>query len=351
MDATLSITAQLDLLGFSAHLASASGDLRTSVGTQAFARLDVLEKAQKLLAKEAHRFPNLLPSKRSFSVLRINDTLLMSLDIGTEYLPEIGQISPSPPSERIGAVTQRITGKGSLKKKDLWHIHDQTYGQDALLVAKFLAMVARTHNFVNVAESVSHFPGCRTVVASGVRYRRKRGTTDLLSANLSFANAYVTSQVGSKGGIGHNSLFLEDGVVTLVELHHHCKKLIYYAQFLEKFGSRAFSADEYGLRSAVYLVQSEPHLVTIFGKPFRFREVNSAVVSNLYLIELLTETLRATKPIFANGTIEAYVSGLKSPLKSLLELRSSNYRMDLPFFYFPWRLGENLMLVFRKGRG
>lgn len=55
----LSITAHIDLLGFSSHLIASSNDLRTKIGNVALKRLEILEEALQILRdeqKKAKRF-------------------------------------------------------------------------------------------------------------------------------------------------------------------------------------------------------------------------------------------------------------------------------------------------------
>ena len=83
-----SVSAILDLLGFSSHLEISSYDLRTNIGQQAVTRLECLDKAIALLTSEKDTYPDYYPD--SFCIQRLNDSVLLTMDLDDIFIPSVG---------------------------------------------------------------------------------------------------------------------------------------------------------------------------------------------------------------------------------------------------------------------
>ena len=88
------------------------------------------------------------------------------MDIEDAYLPAIGTPDIFGPSAARAADWAWARG---MKPTDHMAIHRELYVNEATRVAKFLGLVARTHNYINRVEEQANYPGCRTIVATGLR--------------------------------------------------------------------------------------------------------------------------------------------------------------------------------------
>ena len=82
------VTAIIDLQGFSTHL-EVGNDLRTRIGNEALMRLEILDKvvnmlSEKLKGKSRKYFPT------NLNFIRINDSLIFSIDLDDFFIPRIG---------------------------------------------------------------------------------------------------------------------------------------------------------------------------------------------------------------------------------------------------------------------
>ena len=222
-DVRWSCTAQIDLLGFSNHLAVTNWDIRTQTGVQAIERLASLEDAIRLFEHERTDYPQLYPSGLQY--IRFNDALFLGID--DEYL--------EPPPGRI-----TLTGGYSL---DLLRKIRPQNGQTALEgtavepgsdVAKFLGLVARIHTYVNRREAEKSFPGCRTVVASGLRkcFADRKGIDDFFSANFSVSTVFEAETKGNSAGLKDNHLYVEDDVGMAISYCQPCHAILGYSKFI-----------------------------------------------------------------------------------------------------------------------
>ena len=169
-----SCSAQVDLLGFANQIALSKCDIRAQTGEQAIERLSSLEQALRMLEQEKDRYPRLYPSGLHY--VRLNDALFFGID--AEHLsPPTGQVTLTggySPKEFLQADSpggvEMVQGKV-----------EESAGE----VAKFLGLVARVHNYINAREAEKSLPGCRTVVASGLRkcFEDRQGRDDFFAAN------------------------------------------------------------------------------------------------------------------------------------------------------------------------
>src|ERR1700733_13533207 len=85
------VTAYIDLLGFETHL-EIGADLRTTIGKKAIDRLRNLENAITIVEDELGRYPEFYPM--NWDIRRINDALILTMDLPSTLRPEVGQIAP-----------------------------------------------------------------------------------------------------------------------------------------------------------------------------------------------------------------------------------------------------------------
>src|ERR1700692_4149361 len=83
------VTAVTDLLGFSSHLEIGRNDLRTNIGREALNRLETLETSLKLMNAERESSAKEYPA--SFYQTRINDAIILSLDLPNFLTPSVGE--------------------------------------------------------------------------------------------------------------------------------------------------------------------------------------------------------------------------------------------------------------------
>lgn len=293
-----SCTAQLDLLGFSNHLAVANWDIRTMTGVQAIERLSSLEEAIKLFEQEKTNYPDLYPSGLQY--IRFNDALFLGIDV--EYLePPPGQIT--------------LTGGCSIDQLRKMHPQEGktpfegTPIESGSDVAKFLGLIARIHRYVNRREAERSFPGCRTVVASGLRkcFADRKGIDDFFSVNFSVSTAFEAEARGSSVGLKDNHLYVEDDVAMAVSYCHPCHAILGYSKFIRN-GSSLIDPYQYqyvqeGMIAfpRVSYTVPEPIVLDIMKRRLTFRHLNSTVLTNL---QIFKDYQRLTAEPTKNGQLE-----------------------------------------------
>ena len=221
-EVTFSITALVDLLGFSDHLIVGASDIRTEIGVRAVERLKYLEDAMGLIEKEKNSYPCLHPYKLNH--FRFNDALFLGIDL-KKMSPQVGE-QRVPEGLSFAELGKKSTG-------DQYRQVFAEYEQEAIETAKFLGLVARVHSFVNEQEGKKSFAGCRTVVASGLRrtFKGRKGVEDFFSANLSVSNAYLAAQAGSDSGIRGNNFYVEDNVPRIIAWSQKSKAILAFSSF------------------------------------------------------------------------------------------------------------------------
>jgi len=191
-------------------------DIRTQVGAQAIERLSLIEDAIRLFEKEKVSHPDLYP--KGLQYIRFNDALFLGID--AEHLaPPVGRTTLTG-GYSIEELRRLVSTEGKI------NVEGTTWesGSD---VAKFLGLVARIHNYINELEAKRSFPGCRTVVASGLRkcFKDRKGVDDYFSANFSVSMAFEAGKHGSSVGIKGNYLYVEDDVATAISYCEPCMSL------------------------------------------------------------------------------------------------------------------------------
>ena len=281
-DVRWACSAQLDLLGFSNHLMIANCDIRTQAGAQAIERLSSLEEAIRYFEQEKSNYPDLYPSGLQY--LRFNDAIFLGIDV--KYLvPPTGQTN--------------LTGGYSIDQ--LMKIYPQegqitfegTTAESGSNVAKFLGLIARIHEYINELEEEKGFPGCRTVVASGLRkcFKDRKGFDDFFSANFSISTAFEAEKKGSSVGLKGNHLYVEDDIAMAIFYCEPCYAIMGFAKFfysdsplLDPYNYKQLQEDSISLLRGSWIVP-EPISIDIMKKRHTFRRLNPRVLTNLQLFK------------------------------------------------------------------
>ncbi len=276
-------SAQVDLLGFADLLMAANWDTRSQIGRLAIQRISRLTDAVRLFEKERAAHPNLYP-EHLYS-RRFNDTLFLGVDVEGFNPPE-GRTTQTG-GYSIAELKKDAKLEGPLGSLDV-------KGTSAAEVAKLVGLVARIHMYVDSRDRELGFPGCRTVVATGLRgcVTDSEEQDDYFSANLSVSIAFEADKQGGSAGLAGNHIYVEDDVGVAISYCHLTKAMFAYAKFLPKerplvdpyqFDRPPEQADEVGILPLPRRTWdvSEPLTVEILRKPCSFRRLNPAVLSNL----------------------------------------------------------------------
>lgn len=279
--------AMIDLLGFSSHLEVGGSDLRTTVGAEAVERLEYLREAQSLMKDERQKRPDYYPE--SLNVVRINDALILTID-----LPDF--LKPS-----IGSVVKRGTTVDELDEYFNMDEYDGEDGQAQFLedyeqkrieasrdLTKFVGLVARTHSFITKKENEQIYPGPRTVICSGFRRPLENETElDHLSANFAFSNAYQAERHlhGSK-------LFVDANILEMISSDKFSRNVLRNASFERSREPKAYLDPDWEFDSTPEsLVQREEVKVSLFRKTYYFLELDSNRVEYLQSVDHLYTVL------------------------------------------------------------
>jgi len=338
-DTVFSITSHIDLLGFSSHLILGNYDIRSDIGHEAIERLKIIEKAIELFEKEKSQFPQIYPTNKNFDYCRFNDSLFLGTDLREDIIPVIGEtnLTGGLSISYFEKITGNKLGSKSSSKKFI-----EFYGQESIEIAKFIGLVSRIHNFINSKERQNNFPGCRTVISSGLRkkFKDRLGKNDFFSANFSLSNAYLANKKGKKEGISGNSLYMEDNVARVINYDRYCKSILSYSKFINKY-ELADPYEDFLSNNISYLILSERRKITLFEKEFCFRNLNSNVLAIFQLLPLLKKFLEGKKA--PNSYIENLVKSIKKTELSLHEMQKRETKIrNYPLFSLEFRLDENL---------
>lgn len=331
-----SCSAQLDLLGFSNHLKVANWDIRTQTGGQAIERLSALEEAIRLFEHEKARYPDLYPSGLRY--IRFNDAIFLGIDV--EHL--------APPT---GQTT--LTGGYSIDQLRKLHpkegqtASEGTTAESGGDVAKFLGLVARIHQYINKREAEKSFPGCRTVVASGLRkcFSDRTGGDDFFSANFSVSTTFEAGQQGSSAGLRGKYLYVEDDVAMAISYCEPCYAILGFSKFLRTDSPLTNPYQYQHVREGtIYLSRgswtvSEPITLDIMNKRLVFRRLNPTVLTNLQLFKDYQQL--GTRPEAAR--VDKLTSdSFSASTPSLEEVnKSEGVVIEFPFLALEFRLDKD----------
>jgi hypothetical protein len=282
------VTAVIDLLGFSSHLEIASNDVRTNIGREAINRLQTLEKAIELMEAERSVSPESYPA--TYHYVRINDAIIITVDLSDFLKPSIGQ------SAKDGLSGNDIQQHFDLEKLDTFeefmHAYRAKLYDEVSGLMRFIGLVARLHSFINQTENSSYFPGARTIVSSGYRIPfYTKNAEDFLSANFSFSNAYLAEKK-----LHGPFFFIEDSIIKNLCANLPTRNLFRFACYIP--GPTIFnpltSIDE-DLDDRHEKTLTTPVEVELFRKPFIFRRLDPHPLSYLQVVFRLKPYLDGEK--------------------------------------------------------
>ncbi len=340
-DVRWACSAQLDLLGFSNHLMVANCDIRTQTGAQAIERLSSLEKAIHFFEQEKSNYPDLYP--RGLEFLRFNDAIFLGIDV--KYLvPPAGQINLT------GGYSMDQLRKKHPQKDQI--IFEGTTTESSSNVAKFLGLVARMHKYINEREAEEGFPGCRTVVASGLRkcFKDREGLDDFFSANFSISTAFEAEKKGSSVGLGGNHLYVEDDIAMAISYCEPCYAIMGFAKFfysdlplLDPYNYKQVQEGSISLPGGSWIVP-KPISLDIMKKHHTFRRLNPNVLTNLQLFKDYERLATESK----NEDFENQIyNSLSTSTPSLEEVNNKKLmEIKYPFLFLNFSLEANYSSFF-----
>lgn len=274
------VAAFLDLQGFSQHLEVGS-DIRTQIGQQAIRRLETLEDALKFLDEESQNLFFSLPKKR------INDSLILTIDLNDALRPEIGETYRAGLSEagweKFYDIKSTRLDRFPNERGDSTEIFNEKYENKrteyTLPLLKFLGLVARLHQRINIKERASHFPGVKTIISTGFRRRffERDSSEDYFSANFAFSNAYIAQQ-SLKG----SRLFVDNHILEMMDANMRVKNIAKLACLF--YNKPVFSPLNLSDPDKVFS-ESSIEKVLLFRKTFWFRSVNPNPLTYLQFVD------------------------------------------------------------------
>lgn len=334
-----SIAAHIDLLGFSEHLQLANNDIRSKIGNEAIKRLKTIEQAISLFEKERDKYKYIYPN--NFYYRRFNDSLFLVMDVES-MTPIIGEVN----------IPYGYSGKELMSAAKNEIGYKDTKAREGYEVAKFVGLVSRIHNFISSKEKENNFPGCRTVISSGLRKRFKDRlqTEDFFSANFSLSNAYITNKEGESGGFPGNQLYLEDNVATAIGFNKYYKTILSYSRFFriariqDPYEDYHYGYDD---KKKSIFIQTDDFIlakkieISLFRKKYYFRNLNANVLSVFQLLPLFNKYLEGKKP--PDEFTEKIVESIKQTAPPLDEIRKDiNRIINYPLLALAFNLDEDL---------
>jgi hypothetical protein len=287
------VTAYIDLLGFSSHLEISSNDLRTQIGQEAIKRLNLLESALLIIEKEKDKGLDFFPE--SLYVRRINDALILTIDLPDFLKPSIGE------SFKNGITKDDLDNYFNVEELPTWESAlvalSAKVDESIESLLKFVGLVSRIHNFINKNESKSFFPGAKTIISTGFRKKfiNRDGTEDNLAANFSFSNAYIAEQQlhGAK-------IYIDCYILQLLSNNRYSRNIVKSSVFINDFiPSDPFVDRENYLELDAESKESCVITVTLFRKKYLFREINSKRTAYLQIIPKFSEYM-ISNPLHVN---------------------------------------------------
>lgn len=275
------VTAIIDLLGFSSHLKLGHHDLRTNIGKQAIDRLQILEKAVAMFEAEMQHSKSEYPENLKY--IRINDALILTIDLPTFLTPPIGKAMSTGPS------TMELGEYFSENELESEEIFLEAYTKKVLnsteSLSSFLGLIARLHIYINSRENDNFFPGAKTVISTGYRkpFFNLSNKEDYFSANFSFTNAYLAQEK-----LKNSKLYVDNYILHLLAANPFVKNLIRFAHFTRSepiFNPFEDYEDPFYLPTSY--IKTEYVCVNILSRDFNFREMNPNPLVYLQILRRL----------------------------------------------------------------
>lgn len=331
-DVKYCVTAWTDLQGFSSHLEVASYDIRTNIGQQAVNRLKILENAIGLIQSEQLVFPEAFPSGLHFR--RLNDAIMMTIDLPDFLIPSVGSTRKTGTS---GAdIEQHFSEQEMVDLAAFSKAHENKVQQSISNLMKFIGLVARMHEFIEVKERKDFFPGAKTVIATGFRkqFYRNSGDEDYFSANFSLSNAYMAEK-----NLNGPNFYVDNNILHLLSTNRYALNVIRSASWisLEKAFSPFVNNEDPFVLPSEYVFPKFIE-VDLFRVKFRFRRMNSNTLGYLQIISLLEPYL---KDEIKASTHKVYLA-LFSNIKDGSEYSEENPPKRLALNLVSLALGEDL---------
>ena len=159
------VTAIIDLLGFSSHLELGQHDLRTNIGKQAIDRLQMLEEAVAMFEAEMQHSKSEYPENLNY--IRINDALILTIDLPTFLTPPIGEaMSTGPSPMELG----KYFSENEMEPEEVFmEAYRKKVSNSTESLSSFLGLIARLHKYIIRRENENFFPGAKTVISTGYR--------------------------------------------------------------------------------------------------------------------------------------------------------------------------------------
>jgi hypothetical protein len=307
-------------------------DIRTQPGIQAIERLTSIEDAIQLFENEKVEYPDLYPSGLQY--IRFNDALFLGIDV-EHLVPPEGQTH----------LTGGFTSHQILK---IYRQGDQTESNGTVVesggnVAKFLGLVARIHKYINAREAEKSFPGCRTVVASGLRkcFSTREGKDDFFSANFSVSTAFEAEKKGGSVGLTGNHLYVEDDIATAVSYCQPAYAILGFSKFIRTNYSLIkpyqYQHNELTSPRTTWSI-SDPINVDIMKKRHTFRRLNTSVLTNLQLFKEYQKFNYAKNEKLKEQIIHSF----NSSTPSIEEVKRKEKITDHPFLSLRFNLDMDL---------
>lgn len=289
------VCAVTDLLGFSSHLEISGYDLRTAIGEQAILRLDNLEEAVNRMNDERSRRADYYPN--GLHLKRINDAIIIAMDLDDILLPSVGQTGFRGLAAR--ALEEFFNPNELSNEQTFGAAYDARIQQAIEPLQQFLGVVSRLHLFMQKCEGAGCYPGAKTVVSTGFRkpfFSSSQGE-DVLSANFAFANA-LEAERELKGP----HLFVDNHIVELLSKNQFAGNLVRFAHFQWTEGAfDCFKEDGDNLRPPAQAEIPKPLEVSLFRRRYLFRRLNASPTSSLQSLPSLAPfMLGGRKPELTN---------------------------------------------------
>jgi len=342
-EVVFSITANLDLLGFSNHLSLGSSDIRTKIGSEALIRLKILDDAIKLANDEITKYPDIYLHK--IENIRFNDAIFFVMDLRTDIIPSVGSIQLSGG----GSISdyKKAMGK-NLKGEDRVKGFYEYYAIEGFKVAMFLGLISRIHNFINLKEKERNFPGCKTVLSTGFRkkYTSESGKEDYFSANFSLSNAYLANKNGSQKGISGNGFYVEDNVSRVIRYDEDCSSILFLSKYLNISEHRDPYEDSIYIYNEYFSLGSKIE-IELFQKKYYFRQLNTNVLSNFRLIPILRKHKDDTPDKSFIKEMSKWIK--ERPKEEEIERKKvSEIKMKFPLLFICIELDEDIEKIERE---
>ncbi len=264
------VAAFLDLQGFSHHLEVGS-DIRTIIGQQAIVRLQTLENAIRFLHEEQQNTSFFFPYRR------INDSIIFTIDLSEALLPNIGETYRDGLTEddweRLYDIKPMQLDKFPIDLGDSSQTFKENYKRKrmeyTLPLLKFLGLVSRIHQRINIEDRNNSFPGIKTIISTGFRRRffGIDGNEDSFSANFAFSNAY-TAQGSLKGG----GLFVDNHIIEMMDADLRILNIAKLACLV--YQNPIYSPLKALSEPQKEWVETDITELSLFRKKYHFRRVN-----------------------------------------------------------------------------